>query len=56
LFALIVLRLDLGLALVMLVSPFYMLPRAITPYMFSMAEIVACGMPVAAESWLWVIS
>lgn len=23
---------------------------------FSIAEIVACGMPVAADSWLWVSS
>ena len=40
LFILILFRLDLGLALVALVVPFYMLPRALDPYVFSMAEIV----------------
>jgi O-antigen ligase len=40
LFILILFRLDLGLALVALVVPFYMLPRAFDPYVFSMAEIV----------------
>ena len=40
LFILILFRLDLGLALVALVIPFYMLPRALDQYLFSMAEIV----------------
>lgn len=40
LFILILSRLDLGLALVALVVPFYMLPRALNQYVFSMAEIV----------------
>ncbi len=40
LFVLILFRLDLGLALVALVVPFYLLPRALNSYVFSMAEIV----------------
>jgi O-antigen ligase len=40
LFILILARLDLGLALVALVIPFYILPKAISQYLFSMAEIV----------------
>ncbi len=40
LFVLILLRLDLGLALVALVIPFYMLPRTINQYLFAMTEIV----------------
>jgi O-antigen ligase len=40
LLVLILFRLDLGLALVALVVPFYLLPRALNSYVFSMAEIV----------------
>jgi O-antigen ligase len=49
LFLLILLRLDLGLALVALVIPFYMLPRAIWDRVFSLAEIVVLMCLVA---WL----
>ena len=50
LFVLILLRLDLGLALVALVIPFYMLPKAIDPYLFSMAEIV---LVMCCVAWAW---
>jgi len=49
LFALILLRLDLGLALAALVVPFYMLPRALADRVFSLAEIVVL---MCLVSWL----
>jgi O-antigen ligase len=49
LFVLILLRLDLGLALVALVIPFYMLPRSLYERVFSMAEIV---MVMCFVAWL----
>lgn len=49
LFVLILLRLDLGLALVALVIPFYMLPRSLYERVFSMAEIV---MVMCFIAWL----
>jgi O-antigen ligase len=50
LFLLILLRLDVGLALVALVIPFYLLPRAIWDRVFSLAEIVVI---MCLISWLF---
>ncbi len=47
LFLLILVRLDLGLALAVLVIPFYMLPRELYERVFSMAEIVVVMCAVA---------
>ncbi len=47
LFLLILMRLDLGLALAVLVIPFYMLPRELYERVFSMAEIVVVMCAVA---------
>jgi hypothetical protein len=49
LFVLILMRLDLGLALAVLVIPFYMLPRELYERVFSMAEIVVV---MCAIAWL----
>ena len=49
LFLLILMRLDLGLALAVLVIPFYMLPRELYERVFSMAEIVVV---MCAVAWL----
>jgi O-antigen ligase len=49
LFVLILMRLDLGLALAVLVIPFYTLPRELYDRVFSMAEIVVL---MCAVAWL----